>query len=113
MSDVVEPEPSTSDLYRTEEQSEGANWTADAAFTEAKAGVDERFKHEELYHSLLVVDLIRTAGLIEHWRGPHRAEIDAYPKEQQARQCSRQGWHGAEAGRRNPGDCEVRLSSGA
>jgi hypothetical protein len=54
------------------------NWSAVEAFNEACQLVNDALDCYDKHNSLLVDALIRTARLIEHWRGEHRHEIDAY-----------------------------------
>ena len=54
------------------------NWSAVDAFNDACRLVDDALGCIEKHNSLLVDALIRTARLIEHWRGEHRREIETY-----------------------------------
>src|ERR1700730_13561396 len=60
------------------EDASPTNWRAVDAFNEACRLVDDALGCFDQHNSLLVDALIRTARLIEHWRGEHRVEIDAY-----------------------------------
>ena len=56
----------------------GSNWSAPEAFKTAIGLADEVHQTDVDHRGSLIRALVCTASLVEHWRGPHKEEVNAH-----------------------------------